>query len=151
MKTMFLCEIQQLPIIGNCGGWGDDHDLMHSLLTDGSHHILIPSDKWQLRSMSLRSCLVHHVEGFEAFAMLGALAWQVNHSNRKDIFVVEGDRMGKFFYPQVLPLVVVLVVVCARAFLSTPPFSLHFLYRIPDCSTTCSVTCADDGSLAIEA
>jgi hypothetical protein len=76
--------------------------------------------------------------------MLGALAWQVNHSNKK-FFCCLGERShGEFFWkPQVLSP-------CACASLS-----FFFLYILstdpPDCDTTYTITCVDDGTLAFEA
>jgi len=106
---------------------------LRSLLTDGSHHIFSPSDKWQPRSclvlspgrfwfvtvVSFLIWYIVYILYLEAFAMLGVLAWQVNYSNKKDIFVWGRSHGDGCFYPQVLPLVVCL---CACVSLS---FSLH--------------------------
>ncbi|KAF3339220.1 hypothetical protein FCM35_KLT16691 [Carex littledalei] len=52
--------------------------------------------------------------------MLGALAWQVNHSNKEVLLFLREIAWG------------------------------NFLYRVPDCYTTFFINCVDDGFLAIE-
>jgi hypothetical protein len=56
--------------------------------------------------------------------MLGALAWQVTHSNEKVLLLFGGDRMGNFFSPRFsLPVPVCLSLSLS---LSLYPFSFKF-------------------------
>jgi hypothetical protein len=65
--------------------------------------------------------------------MLGALAWQVTHSNEKVLLLFGGDRMGNFVSPRFS----LLVPVCLSLSLYTPS-PLNFLHRVPGSYTTCS-------------
>jgi hypothetical protein len=71
--------------------------------------------------------------------MLGALAWQVTHSNEKVLLLFGGDRMGNFFSPRFsLPVPVCLSLSLSLSLSLYTPSPLNFLHRVPGSYTTCS-------------
>lgn len=113
-----------------CCGWGAG-----SLFDSINLKVLVSVDCYRCK---LSDLIWYHVSILyvETFAMLGALAWQVTHSNEKFFCCLEGDRMGNFFSPGFS----LLVCVSLSALFSLHPFLLEFsIHRVPDSYTTCSI------------